>query len=60
MSGIICSECGRDIDAINQDNMSYTEKPICEDCFYQGATIGIDLSQSADFTSFCNGGGDEA
>lgn len=33
MSGIICSECGRDIDAIYQDNMSVIcERPLCEDC----------------------------
>lgn len=29
---IICSVCGRDIDAIGQDNMSYGSSPICEDC----------------------------
>ena len=29
---IICSVCGRDIDAIGQDNMSYDIHPICEDC----------------------------
>lgn len=30
MSGIICSECGRDIDEIGQDNMSCTSEPLCE------------------------------
>jgi hypothetical protein len=29
---IICPVCGRDIDAISQDNMSYGSSPICEDC----------------------------
>lgn len=29
---IICSVCGRDIDAIGQDNMSYDMHPLCEDC----------------------------
>ena len=33
MSGIICSECGRDIDEIGQDNMSFTSEPLCEDCW---------------------------
>lgn len=31
---IICSECGRDINALEQDNMSETVKPLCEDCYY--------------------------
>jgi NMD protein affecting ribosome stability and mRNA decay len=31
---IICSECGRDINALGQDNVSYTNNPICQDCFY--------------------------
>ena len=30
---IICSQCGRDIDAIGQDNVSCDlNKPLCEDC----------------------------
>jgi len=30
---MICSCCGRDIDAIGQDNCSYTlGSPLCEDC----------------------------
>ena len=29
---IICRKCGRDIDAIGQDNMSYGGRPVCEDC----------------------------
>ena len=33
MSGIIYSECGRDIDALGQDNMSFTSEPLCEDCW---------------------------
>ena len=41
MSGIICSECGRDIDEIGQDNMSCTSEPLCEDCWKeeQGHTV---------------------
>lgn len=31
--GVICSSCGRDIDALGQDNMSFTSEPLCEDCF---------------------------
>lgn len=31
--GVICSSCGRDIDALGQDNMSCTGDPLCEDCF---------------------------
>lgn len=31
---LICSCCGRDINAINQDNMSHNEYPLCEDCYY--------------------------
>lgn len=31
-----CIYCGRDIDDIGQDNMSYElDKPICEDCYYR-------------------------
>lgn len=30
---MICSICGRDLDAIGQDNMSMTPgEPLCEDC----------------------------
>ncbi len=29
--GIICDTCGRDIDALGQDNMSCTSEPLCED-----------------------------
>ena len=29
---LICSKCGRDIDAIGQDNVSYNNSPLCEDC----------------------------
>lgn len=31
--GIICESCGRDIDALGQDNMSCTCEPLCEDCW---------------------------
>lgn len=30
--GIICDTCGRDIDALGQDNMGVDE-PLCEDCW---------------------------
>lgn len=30
---IICESCGRDIDALGQDNMSCTSEPLCEDCW---------------------------
>lgn len=30
--GVICSSCGRDMDALGQDNMGLHE-PLCEDCF---------------------------
>lgn len=33
MSGIICETCGRDIDALGQDDMSCTSEPLCEDCW---------------------------
>ena len=30
---LICSCCGKDINAIGQDNVSYVpNKPLCEDC----------------------------
>jgi hypothetical protein len=30
-----CVSCGRDINAIGQDNMSFTPgRPLCEDCYY--------------------------
>lgn len=35
---IICAECGRDIDAIGQDNMSHSPNfALCEDC----AAVGV-------------------
>lgn len=30
--GIICDTCGRDIDALGQDNMG-VDAPLCEDCW---------------------------
>ena len=30
--GIICETCGRDIDALGQDNMGVAA-PLCEDCW---------------------------
>ena len=29
---IICRKCGEDIDEKGQDNMSYCDAPLCEDC----------------------------
>lgn len=29
---LICGYCGRDINEIGQDNMSYNDMPMCEDC----------------------------
>ena len=30
---LVCNSCGRDINALGQDNVSYTlEKNLCEDC----------------------------
>ena len=34
MYRLICSCCGRDINALGQDNMSYNNYPLCEDCYY--------------------------
>lgn len=31
--GIICESCGRDIDALGQDNMGCNSEPLCEDCW---------------------------
>lgn len=42
MSGIICSECGRDIDALGQDNMSCTSEPLCEDCWSVAQSHTVD------------------
>lgn len=41
MNRLICSCCGRDIDSLGQDNMSYNNKPLCEDC-YNGNVFGFD------------------
>ena len=33
MSKLICTRCGRDLNAIGQDNMSFEpNSPLCEDC----------------------------
>lgn len=41
--GIICESCGRDIDALGQDNMSCTSEPLCEDCWneQQSHTVAV-------------------
>lgn len=38
---LICRQCGRDIDAIGQDNMSHDSRPLCEDC-YEGKIFYFD------------------
>ena len=40
--GIICETCGRDIDALGQDNMG-VDAPLCEDCWgeQQGHTVAV-------------------
>lgn len=41
--GIICESCGRDIDALGQDNMSCTRASMCEDCWgeQQSHTVAV-------------------
>lgn len=41
--GIICGSCGRDIDALGQDNMSCTSEPLCEDCWNERQSHANDL-----------------
>lgn len=41
--GIICDTCGRDIDALGQDNMSCTSEPLCEDCRNEQQSYANDL-----------------
>lgn len=41
--GIICESCGRDIDALGQDNMSCTSEPLCEDCWNERQSHANDL-----------------
>lgn len=40
--GIICDTCGRDIDALGQDNMG-VDTPLCEDCWgeRQSHTVAV-------------------
>lgn len=40
--GIICDTCGRDIDALRQDNMG-VDAPLCEDCWgeQQSHTVAV-------------------
>lgn len=49
---IICSECGRDIDAIGQDNMSPSLRyALCEDCAQGGMVCGCSVpDESYSFT----------
>lgn len=44
--GVICSSCGRDIDALGQDNMSCTREPLCEDCFNDRLGHAAPMAQS--------------
>ena len=47
---IICSSCGRDIDAIGQDNVSYDLNPLCEDCAEKLRNwLGADMEELIDF-----------
>lgn len=41
--GIICESCGRDIDALGQDNMSCASEPLCEDCWNERQSHTNDL-----------------
>ena len=41
--GIICGSCGRDIDALGQDNMSCTSEPLCEDCWNEEQSNALDM-----------------
>lgn len=41
--GIICESCGRDIDALGQDNMSCTSEPLCEDCWNEQQSYANDI-----------------
>lgn len=41
--GIICERCGRDIDALGQDNMSCTSEPLCEDCWNEQQSYANDI-----------------
>lgn len=41
--GIICESCGRDIDALGQENMSCTSEPLCEDCWNEQQSYANDL-----------------
>lgn len=41
--GIICESCGRDIDALGQDNMSCTSEPLCEDCWNEQQGYANDI-----------------
>lgn len=40
--GIICDTCGRDIDALGQDNMG-VDAPLCEDCWNEQQSYANDL-----------------
>lgn len=40
--GVICETCGRDIDALGQDNMGVDE-PLCEDCWGGQQSYANDL-----------------
>lgn len=44
--GIICDTCGRDIDALGQDNMG-VGAPLCEDCWNEQQGYANDLRREA-------------
>lgn len=46
MNKIICNNCGRDINALGQDNMSWSENPLCEDCYNK-------IKNANDFSKCC-------
>lgn len=43
--GIICDTCGRDIDALGQDNMG-VDAPLCEDCWNERQSYANDLRRA--------------
>lgn len=60
--GIICESCGRDIDALGQDNMSCTSEPLCEDCWSerQGRAVAALKRENASLREKLNAKVEEA
>lgn len=46
---LICRCCGRDLNAIWQDNMSNNSQPLCEDCYYGRNFTFDDEDYDADY-----------